>query len=171
MLLSTEVLTCLSIKLQCKPSYFIQSCLYLCWRRVFVSAAYLRISVQRQDLLFGVDQLAGVGDVNGRLLFVAGQHPDLQAGLPQGSYSFGNPVLQPVLDARCSCRSEKHDSCVSFYLWLRNRNSVCFQTQNENRVLELKKKKSPKRWRFVSSRSADSKSSSSRPWMAVSASR
>lgn len=131
-----------------------------------MSPAYLRISVQRQDLLLGVDQLAGVGDVNGRLLFVARQHPYLQAGLPQSSYSFGNSVLQPVLDARCSCRSKKHDGCVSG-----TGTAHVFSYKMRTGTYFRKKKKSPKRWRFVSSRSADSKSSSSRPWMAVSASR
>lgn len=47
------------------------------------TAAYLRVSIQRQDLLLRVQQLAGVRNVDGCFLFVSGQHPYLQAGLPE----------------------------------------------------------------------------------------
>lgn len=70
------------------------------------SAAHLRVSVQREDLLLGVKQLAGVRDVDGRLLLVPRQHPYLQASLPQGSDGLGNAVLQTVLDARRPCGSK-----------------------------------------------------------------
>lgn len=76
-----------------------QVCLY----ETLASAAHLRISIQRQDLLLGIQQLAGVRNIDSRLLFVARQHPYLQAGLPQRSYGFRDAVLQPVLDACCSC--------------------------------------------------------------------
>lgn len=67
---------------------------------------HLGVGVQRNDLLLGVEQLAGVRDVDGRLLLVARQHPDLQAGIPQGRDGLGNAVLQTVLDARRPCGSK-----------------------------------------------------------------
>lgn len=66
------------------------------------SVIHLGISVQGQDLLLGVQQLASICDIDSRLLFVACQHPDLQAGLAQGSDGFGDTILEPVLDARRS---------------------------------------------------------------------
>ena len=47
-----------------------------------------------------VDQTARVGDLDGRLLLVAGQHPDLDAGLAQLLDRLRHAVLQLVLDAR-----------------------------------------------------------------------
>lgn len=67
---------------------------------------HLGVGVQRNDLLLGVEQLAGVRDVDGRLLLVTRQHPDLQAGIPQGRDGLGNAVLQTVLDARRPCGSK-----------------------------------------------------------------
>lgn len=63
---------------------------------------YLRVGVERDDFLLWVEKSAGVGDVDGRLLFVARQHPDLQPRLPQSCDGLGYAVLQPVLDPRRS---------------------------------------------------------------------
>lgn len=63
---------------------------------------HLGISVQGQDLLLRVQQLASICNIDSRLLFVARQHPNLQAGLAQGSDGFRDTVLEPVLDARRS---------------------------------------------------------------------
>lgn len=59
---------------------------------------HLGVGVEGDDLLVLVQQLAGVGDVHGRLLLVAGENPDLQAGLAQFGDGFGNAVLQAVFD-------------------------------------------------------------------------
>lgn len=66
--------------------------------RVSLECPYLGLGVQGDDFLVVVQQLAGVGDVNGRFLFVAGEDPNLQAGLPQSRYGLGNAVLQAVFD-------------------------------------------------------------------------
>lgn len=66
------------------------------------SLIHLGISVQSQDLLLRVQQLASICNIDSRLLFVACQHPDLQAGLTQGSDGFRDTILEPVLDARRS---------------------------------------------------------------------
>lgn len=63
---------------------------------------HLGVSIQCQDLLLGVQQLACVCNIDGRLLFVTCQHPNLQAGLAQGSYGFRDTVLEPVLNTRGS---------------------------------------------------------------------
>lgn len=60
--------------------------------------SHLRLGVQGDEVLVLVQQLAGVGDVHGRLLLVAGEDPDLQAGLPQLDDGLGDPVLQAVFD-------------------------------------------------------------------------
>lgn len=70
--------------------------------RVGVSVAYLRVGVERDDFLLGVEQFAGVGDVDGRLLLVAREHPDLQPRRPQSRDGLRYAVLQPVLDPRRS---------------------------------------------------------------------
>jgi len=69
-------------------------------------AAHMRISIQRQDLLVRVQQLAGICDVDCSFLFVTRQHPNLQAGFPQRSNSFRNAILQPILNAGRSCRRQ-----------------------------------------------------------------
>ncbi len=46
------------------------------------------------------EQLARVADVNSRVEFVTGQHPDLDIGLDQFGNTFGYTVLQFVLDGR-----------------------------------------------------------------------
>lgn len=63
---------------------------------------HLGISIQCQGLLFRVQQLACICDIDGRLLFVPCQHPNLQAGLAQASYGFRDTILEPVLNARRS---------------------------------------------------------------------
>lgn len=63
---------------------------------------YLRVGVERDDFLLGVEQLAGIRNVDGRLLFVPRQHPDLQPRRPQSSDGLGHAVLQPVFDPRRS---------------------------------------------------------------------
>lgn len=68
----------------------------------FQVSFHLGISVQGQDLLLRVQQLASVCNIDSRLLFVACQHPNLQAGLAQGSDGFRDTILEPVLDARRS---------------------------------------------------------------------
>lgn len=70
------------------------------------ASAHLRVGVQRQELLLGVQQLAGVCDVDRRFLLVTCQHPYLQTGFAKWSYSLRHAVLQPVLDAGRSCRRE-----------------------------------------------------------------
>lgn len=60
--------------------------------------SHLRLGVQGDEVLVVVQQLAGVSNVHGRFLLVAGEDPDLQAGLPQLGDGFGDPVLQAVFD-------------------------------------------------------------------------
>lgn len=52
------------------------------------------------------EELAGETNVDGRLLLVTREHPDLDAGLGQLEDGLGHAVLQLVLD-RCSTKQEK----------------------------------------------------------------
>lgn len=124
------------------------------------ASTHLGISVQCQDLLFRVQQLAGICNIDGRFLFVTCQHPNLEASLAQGSDGFGNTVLQPVLDARRSWKRSK-----------RRRLSIQNKSRFQLHLWTEIRKKLPKRWRLVSSCRADSKSNCSLSWMAVSACR
>lgn len=64
---------------------------------------YLRLGVQGDDLLVMVQQFAGVGDVNGCLLLVTGENPDLQACLSQFRDGFGDSILQAVFNPSGTC--------------------------------------------------------------------
>lgn len=59
---------------------------------------HLGLGVEGDDLLIVVQQLAGVRNVDGRLLFVARENPDLQACLAQLGNGFGDSLLQAVFD-------------------------------------------------------------------------
>lgn len=61
---------------------------------------HLGLGVEGEDFLLGVQQFAGVSNVNGRFLLVAGENPNLQACLTQLGNGFGDPVLQAVFDPR-----------------------------------------------------------------------
>lgn len=50
-------------------------------RAVSLESTYLRLSIQCDDMLFMVQQFAGICNVNGCFLFVTCEDPNLQAGL------------------------------------------------------------------------------------------
>ena len=56
--------------------------------------------VDLDDLHVLAEEAARVGDVDGRLLFVSGQHPDHDTGLSEGTQRLRHPLLEAVLDAR-----------------------------------------------------------------------
>lgn len=74
---------------------------------------YLRVSIKRDDLLLWVQQFAGVCDVNGSLLFISSQHPDLKASFPQRGDGLRDSILKPVLN---TCSSYLHRNKYSYYL-------------------------------------------------------
>ena len=47
-----------------------------------------------------LDEFAALADLNGRLLFVACEHPDFHVGFNQHVDRFGHAVLQLIFDRR-----------------------------------------------------------------------
>ncbi len=70
-------------------------CSSACW-------VYLRVSIKSDQLLLWVQQFTGIGNVDGSLLFISSQHPDLETCFPQRCDGLGNPILKSVLNTCCS---------------------------------------------------------------------
>ena len=90
-----------------KNKTFVCLMMIIKWNPLIPTAIHLGISIQCQDLLFRVQQLACICNIDGRLLLVTCQHPNLQAGLAQASYGFRDTILEPVLNACRSWEREK----------------------------------------------------------------
>lgn len=69
-------------------------------------AGHLVVCVESEHQVSVVEQLAGVGDVDGCLWLVTGQHPDLHTSLTQGLDGFRNILLETILN---SCGSYKRN--------------------------------------------------------------
>lgn len=61
---------------------------------------YFTLGVEDEELVVGPQQFAGVSDVDGCLLLVPRQHPDLDAGRVKGFDRLGDALLQTVFNAR-----------------------------------------------------------------------
>ncbi len=64
---------------------------------------YLPAGSEGEHQVLVLQQLAGVGDVDGRLGFVPRQHPQLHASPSQSRDGLGDTFLETVLDARGPC--------------------------------------------------------------------
>lgn len=67
-------------------------------------AGHLVVCVESEHQVSVVEQLAGVGDVDGCLRFVPGQHPDLYTSLTKGLNGFRNILLETILNSCGSCK-------------------------------------------------------------------
>lgn len=68
-----------------------------------LTSTHLGFGIQGDDFLVMVQKFAGVSDVNGCFLFVAGENPNLQTCLTQFSNGFGDSVLQAVFNPGGTC--------------------------------------------------------------------
>lgn len=68
-----------------------------------LTSTHLRFGIQGDDFLIMVQKFAGMSNVNGRFLFVAGENPNLQTCLTQFSNGFGDSILQAVFNPRGTC--------------------------------------------------------------------
>ena len=68
-----------------------------------LTSTYLGFSIQGDDFLVMVQKFAGMSDVNGCFLFVAGENPNLQTCLTQFSNGFRHSILQAVFNPGGTC--------------------------------------------------------------------